>query len=121
MVERVGGVVGGRQTHNLKCHAVGITLSPALLALWGDKHTSTNERRVHPSMADEFVFLKYSVDRRVKTNRKNMRKHKAKTKEEDMCLQECQTLKIQLFIRLFVEKTSHGLKDKIKQTRFSFC
>jgi hypothetical protein len=52
----LGGVVGGRQTHNLKCHAVGITLSPALLALWGDKHTSTNERRVHPSMADEFVF-----------------------------------------------------------------
>lgn len=29
----VGEVSRGRQTHNLKCHAVGITLSPALLAL----------------------------------------------------------------------------------------
>lgn len=31
------GMSRGRQTHNLKCHAVGITL-PALLALWGNKH-----------------------------------------------------------------------------------
>lgn len=42
------GVSRGRQTHNLKCHAVGITLSPELLALWGNKHTSTNERTVEP-------------------------------------------------------------------------
>ena len=27
------GMSRGRQTHNLKCHGVGITLSPALLAL----------------------------------------------------------------------------------------
>lgn len=44
------GMSRGRQTHNLKCHAVGFTLSPALLALWENKHTSTNERTVHPTM-----------------------------------------------------------------------
>lgn len=44
----VDGMSRGRQTHNLKCHAVGITLSPALLALWGNTHTFNNEKTVHP-------------------------------------------------------------------------
>lgn len=53
----------GRQTHNLKCHAVGITLSPVLLALWGNKHTLTNERTVQPTMGGDIKMnLKSSVN-----------------------------------------------------------
>lgn len=46
----VDGMSRGRQTHNLKCHAVGITLSPALLALWGNTHTHT-----HPTMRRQYT------------------------------------------------------------------
>lgn len=48
MGRQVDEMSRGRQTHNLKCHAVGITLSPALLALWGNTHTFNNEKTVHP-------------------------------------------------------------------------
>lgn len=37
-----GGMSRGRQTHNLKCHAVGITLSPALLALASSGRSSSS-------------------------------------------------------------------------------
>lgn len=61
------GMSRGRQTHNLKCHAVGITLSPALLALWGNKHTFTNERTVHPSMGGDIKMnLKSSMNSKIR-------------------------------------------------------
>lgn len=69
----------GRQTHNLKCHAVGITLSPALLALWGNKHTFTNERTVHPSMGGDIKMnLKSSMNSKKTEEREEMKKADSK-------------------------------------------
>lgn len=74
----------GRQTHNLKCHAVGITLSPALLALWGNKHTSTNERTVHPTMGRDIKMnLKSSMKSKKTEEREKMKTQRAKKKKED--------------------------------------
>lgn len=72
-----GGMCRGRQTHNLKCHAVGITLSPALLALWGNKHTFTNERTVHPNMGGDIKMnLKSSMNNKKTEERTEMKKSK---------------------------------------------
>lgn len=87
----VGEVSRGRQTHNLKCHAVGITLSPALLALWGNKHTFTNERTVHPSMGGDIKMnLKSSMNskKRQKKERK-WKKQIARKKKKKNNLQGC--------------------------------